>query len=105
MLTTQCIADYLKVYEIIKEVNNMSLLRPPCTNNISIPKSEVFTTVNGVKFKTIRSINDKWSDYDKSVAFCQLNNNGIIILDAKHDTPIDNDYDIDDCLAVLFNKN
>lgn len=83
----------------------MSLLKPPCTNNISIPESEVLTTANGVKFKTTRSISDNWSEYDKSVASCQLSNNGIIILDAQYNTPIDNDYDIDDCLAVLFNKN
>lgn len=45
--------------------------------------------------KTAITINEKWSDYEKTVARCQLLNFRIIFLD-KYGKPIDNEYELEE---------
>lgn len=45
--------------------------------------------------KTVREINPAWSDYDKSVARCHMENYGVIYLD-EFDCPIDNEYELEE---------
>jgi hypothetical protein len=47
------------------------------------------------KMKTAITINEKWSDYEKTVARCQLINFRIIFLD-KYGKPIDNEYELEE---------
>ena len=44
--------------------------------------------------KTRKTVNENWSDYEKTVAKCQLINFRIIFLD-KYGRPIDNEYEIE----------
>lgn len=43
--------------------------------------------------KYTNKISSDWSDYNKTVATCQLDNNGVIFLD-QYDCPIDNEYEV-----------
>lgn len=45
--------------------------------------------------RTTTEINEKWSDYNKSVAKCHLNNYGVIFLD-DYDCPIDDEYELEE---------
>ena len=45
--------------------------------------------------KTTTKISEKWNDYDKKVAQCQLNNYGVIFLD-EYGFPIDDEYELEE---------
>ena len=50
-------------------------------------------TTNGLKYRVITEINNKWGTYDKTIAECHLNNYGKIFID-EYGCPIDNEYDL-----------
>lgn len=54
--------------------------------------------------KTTNKINQGWSLYDKAVADCQLDNYGVIFLDDL-DTPIDNEYQLEDLYQEWLKLN
>ena len=45
--------------------------------------------------RTVKQINPEWSDYDKSVARCHMENYGVIYLD-EYGCPIDNEYELEE---------
>ena len=49
--------------------------------------------------KTITEINNKWTEYNKMVAKCQLMNFGKIFID-EYDEPIDNEYILEEITKV-----
>ena len=44
-------------------------------------------------FRIVKSVDPAWSDYDKLVAWCHLENYGFIIVDPAYDEPIDDEYE------------
>ena len=52
--------------------------------------------------RTTTEINEKWSDYNKSVAKCHLNNYGVIFLDDCC-SPIDNEYELEELYEMYKN--
>lgn len=60
------------------------------------------TSLGWQTMKTTTEINEKWNDYNKSVATCQLNNYGVIFLDA-YDCPIDNEYELEEMYETYRN--
>lgn len=57
-----------------------------------IPK---YTPIYNKNMKIVREINDKWSEYDKMVAQCQMMNYGKIFID-EYGEPIDDEYLIEE---------
>lgn len=53
------------------------------------------TSLGRWTMKTTTEINEKWDDYGKKVAECQLYNYGVIFLD-NYDFPIDNEYELEE---------
>ena len=58
-------------------------------------------TSYGLEFNTVTKINPQWSGYDRTVAECHLANAGVIIVDAVHGLPIDNEHDLDEIYGML----
>lgn len=58
-------------------------------------------TSYGLKFELLKEINPQWDDYNKTVAECHLQNAGVIIVDPEYQTPIDNEYDLDEIYSLL----
>lgn len=53
--------------------------------------------------KVTTEIDEKWNNYDKANAKCQLHNYGVIYLD-EYDHPIDNEYELED-LNEKYNRD
>lgn len=60
-------------------------------------------TSYGLEFNLVKEIDPEWSDYDRLVAGCHLDNVGIIIVDCKYGKPIDNEYDLDKIYRIVEN--
>ena len=52
--------------------------------------------------RTTTEIDEKWNDYNKIVAKCQLNNYGVIFLD-DCGSPIDNEYELEELYEMYKN--
>lgn len=55
----------------------------------------------GLKFELVKEINPQWDDYNKTVAECHLQNAGVIIVDIEYQTPIDDEFDLDEIYRML----
>ena len=44
-------------------------------------------------YRIVKSIDPAWSDYDKVVAQCHLDNYGFIITDPVYGEPVDDEYE------------
>lgn len=58
-------------------------------------------TSYGLKFELVKEINPQWDDYNKTVAECHLQNAGVIIIDIEYQTPIDDEFDLDEIYRML----
>ncbi len=58
-------------------------------------------TSYGLKFELVKEINPQWDDYNKTVAECHLQNAGVIIVDIEYQTPIDDEFDLDEIYRML----
>ena len=60
----------------------------------------IMKTSYGLKFNVLpKEEIDRFTEYDRVVAQCQIANCGCIIVDDKYGEPIDNEYD----LAEIYN--
>lgn len=53
------------------------------------------------KISVTAAVQKWWSDYNKTVATCQLDNNGVIFLD-DYDCPIDNQFKVDEMFKIFI---
>lgn len=44
---------------------------------------------------------NEFEGYDRTVAYCQIQNCGFILTDTVYEMPIDNEYDLSDIYAYL----
>lgn len=51
-----------------------------------------------------KRINDKWSEYDKTVAETHLRNYGVIFLDTKYRLPIDDLFELEELYTAYMAK-
>lgn len=58
-------------------------------------------TSYGLKFEFVRKINPHWSNYDKTITECHLQNVGVIIIDAKYQTPLDCEFDLEEIYQMI----
>lgn len=58
-------------------------------------------TSYGLKIELVKEINPQWDDYNKMVAECHLQNAGVIIVDIEYQTPIDDEFDLDEIYRML----
>lgn len=58
-------------------------------------------TSYGLKFELVKEILPQWDDYNKTVAECHLQNAGVIIVDIEYQTPIDDEFDLDEIYRML----
>ena len=66
-------------------------------------KYEFTLSLGGVSMRTTTEIDEKWNDYSKKVAKCQLNNYGVIFLD-DYSCPIDNEYELEELYETYQNS-
>lgn len=58
-------------------------------------------TSYGLKFELVKEIDPQWDGYNKAVAECHLQNAGVIIIDIEYQTPIDDEFDLDEIYRML----
>ena len=57
-------------------------------------------TFYGLKFDLAHGMHETWSDYDKAVAQCHLDNYGVVIIDGSG-SPIDNEFDLEEISKLI----
>lgn len=53
-------------------------------------------------FRAQSKINPKWIDYDKQIAKTHIDNYGVIFVDPAYETPIDDDFVLEECNKVYL---
>lgn len=62
---------------------------------------EMKQTVSGISYRRIDAMQPFWSEYETRVAMCHLNNYGCIFVDGN-DSPIDNEFELEEIAADRF---
>lgn len=53
-------------------------------------------TASGLQYECVNKINPEWNNYDVSIATCHIDNYGCIFVDAESESPIDNEFDLEE---------